>query len=102
MRGSLNGGRAFGVGAGDRAGRNGEGAVEIRPVVHPMGVRDAAGGKVCGEGPVADHGRGEGHADELAEGLVLEVLVGSFAEQCAGPSRDLGWRAPALVQCGTR
>ena len=77
-------------------------AVEVRPVVHPVGVGDAAGGEARGEGPVTDHGRGEGHPDELAVGLVVEVVVGGFGEQCAGPfgilaGERLGERDEALV-----
>ena len=71
-------------------------------MVDPVDVGDAAGGEACGEGPVADHGGGEGHLDELAVGLVVEVLVGGLVEQDAGPfgilaGERLGERDEALV-----
>jgi hypothetical protein len=78
--GALDRGGGSGVGGGQRAGGDGEDALEIRPVVDPVNVGDASGSDACGERPVADHGGGDGQLDDRAVLLVVEVSVGGTFE----------------------
>ena len=45
---------------------------------------DAAGGEARGEGPVAEHGGGEGHLGEFGGVLVVGAPVGCLVEQGPG------------------